>query len=169
MPASIEISVEKQMLVPIRAAFDVACAPDFIRVFRRVGPVPGVQAVEGESLPWASVGQQRRLLLEDGTSVAESLLSFDPPNSYRYKISGFEGLAGSLIKEALGEWRFTSANGGECSVQWVYRFSPHDRSWPHNAIARGALAAFAQLLWRAYMQKALTLMARKLENDPNTD
>lgn len=151
------------MPVPIRAAFDAACAPDFVRIFRRVGPVPGVRAVAGESLSWAKIGQQRRLDLEDGNSVAETLVAFDSPNSFRYKISGFGGLAGSLIKEAEGEWTFTAANGDHCSVQWLYKF------WPRNAIARGVLGPFAQLFWRAYMRQALALMARGFEQGPVAD
>lgn len=160
MPAQVIISIDRRINSPVRAAFEAACAPELVRALRRFGPVPGVKSFEGERAPWSHAGQQRRLRMDDDAAICETLHAIDPPNRLRYEIAEFEGLAGSLMEKAEGQWAFAPASDGASTVSWTYCFTPR------NTISRAVLIVSTHLFWRPWMQQGLALMARELEQNP---
>lgn len=134
---------------PLAAVFAIAAGPDVTALFRAHGPVPGVVAVSGHEGAWSAPGETRLLSLSDGAGVREDLVAFRDNESFAYRVSGFTGLFGALVREARGEWRFRETAPGETRIEWTYRFSPAS---PLAALA-GRFVVSA--LWPGYMRAAL--------------
>ncbi|BDZ48904.1 hypothetical protein GCM10025867_11450 [Frondihabitans sucicola] len=111
------------------------------------GPLPAVLEVRGQSGAWNTPGRRRQLMLSDGGSVTETLVTVDAPHRFVYELSNFEKLFGRLVSGARAEWEYTAVAGGT-RVDWQYTFFARPGAGP-------VLRAIVSLFWAPYMQRVL--------------
>ena len=107
-------------LAPAQAYGNVVDPLLFPRLFRGWGPVPGVAAVDAERL---ETGARRRVRLDDGSAITETVLSVRPGRALRYEASGHAAPVRWWACGARAAWRFEPQGRGT-RVTWVYRFRP---------------------------------------------
>lgn len=152
-------TVERSLNVPVETAFDVIVAADVLPyVLRRWGPIPGVAGTRDEAGPWDTPGSSRVVVLEDGRTVRETVLAWQRPSHFAYRVAGFEGAAGRFVDHAVGEWWFEPRGRDGAWFRWRYTF--RGRGW----WTAPALAVFARTAWAGYMEQCADLcVARALE------
>ncbi|WP_411880844.1 SRPBCC family protein [Polaromonas sp. YR568] len=147
---SIEAPAEKAFLhiVPIALA----------SIFTGYGPLPSVTGTLDETGPWDAAGRSRTVVFSDGSSARETLVSYEYPSRFAYRITGFTGVLRFLASEAHGEWWFESVPGRSAtSVRWRYEFISR------SGILKPLVGLFTRTLWRGYMGKALRLARAQVE------
>lgn len=142
------------------ATASVAAPPDVVfprlrahdptRYYPRSGVLPAVVEVRDQTGPWDAPGRTRTLVLSDGGTLVETLVSTELP-LFSYDLSRFTGLFGRLVAGGHSEWRVTAAGEGS-TIEWTYSFT----SLP----GRGLLvAAIVRLAWAPYMRTVLPAIA----------
>lgn len=154
----VQTSVALSINAPVSRAFDVAAGFDPRELIQKFGPLPGILDTTGHDAPWSAVGQQRRHILSDKSSVNETLTTFDRNSTFAYDLNGFTGVFASLVREARAEWHFTTLGPAKTQIDWTYIFSPT------NAIAEPVLWFIVKLLWPGYLRSALTRVKEKAES-----
>jgi hypothetical protein len=108
--------------VPREKLFEDATALESIgAIFKASGPIPGVErawVVGGGGL---KKGTLRRVVLTDGTPLDEELTDFEPPRKIAYRVKGFRGPFGLLVKHAHVQWIFSPIDIGT-RISWRYEF-----------------------------------------------
>jgi hypothetical protein len=138
-------TVERTLSVPVQHAFDVIVAEDVLRhVLHRYGPVPAVVGTRELTGPWDTPGSQRTVVLEGGDTVRETVLSWERPARFAYRVDSFEGLIGRLVDHAVGEWWF-SPQGSGSAFRWTYTFEARRLRW--------VVLVFARTAWAGYMRQ----------------
>lgn len=122
---------------------------DPVGLFDGWGPIPGVAGVEGQSGAWTAPGSRRLLRLSDGAAAVEAVLAYDPPARFAYRMSGFSGLMGRLVRRIDGEWRCAALDARTARIAWTYAFA--DRGFVAGLVLRAMVAT----AWRGYMRAAL--------------
>lgn len=123
---------------------------DPARFYPKWGILPAVVEVRDQTGAWDAAGQTRTIVLSDGGTLVETLVSADEP-LFSYDLSRFTGLFGRLVAGGHSEWRVT-AEGEGSTIAWTYSFT----SLP----GRGAIvAAIVRLAWGPYMRRVLPLIA----------
>ena len=151
-------SVERELAVPVRAAFDVIVAEDVLPfVLRRWGPVPGVAGTRELSGPWDTPGSSRVVVLEDGRTVRETVLAWQAHQHFAYRVEGFQGFAGRLIDHAVGEWWFEPRGTDASWFRWRYSFRA--RGW----WTAPAVEVFTRTAWAGYMEQCANLCVERAE------
>lgn len=148
-------TVRRELSVPVERAFDVVVAEDVLpAVLHRWGPIPGVVGTTDLTGPWDTPGSERTVLLSDGRSARETVLAWERPSRFAYRVEEIEGSLGRLVNHAIGEWWF-EATGSGSHLRWTYTFSP----------TRGGLlvALFTRTAWAAYMRQCATLCVERAE------
>jgi hypothetical protein len=108
--------------VPPAAVFERAVDPAVLcEVFTGFGPVPAIRSIEFPVGATLGVGMVRRVVLGDGSELAETILQFDPANRHTYRVTGYEPPFSWLTREAIGDWVFLEEDGGT-RVVWLYSF-----------------------------------------------
>jgi hypothetical protein len=131
---------------------------DLTSIFTGYGPLPSVTGTLNATGPWDAEDQRRTVVFSDGSSAQEHLTSYEYPNCFAYRITGFTGVMRLLVSEARGEWWFEKVPGRTgTSVRWRYEFISR------SAILRPLVSLFTRSLWRGYMSKALRLSKAQLE------
>ena len=128
-------------------AFDRVLAHDLRDLFSArtaaIAPITEVRDQQGE---WGTVGQQRRIVLSDGTAMRETLLRVQPPREFGYRIDVVAGTMKFLVRAADGSWAF-AADGAGCRITWTWQVDA--------ANAPAALAApVFRLMWTRNAAKA---------------
>ncbi len=142
------------------AAARVAATPDVVfprlrahdpaRFYPRWGVLPAVVEVRHQTGPWDAAGRTRTLVLSDGGTLVETLVSAEEP-LFAYELSAFTGLFGRLVAGGRSEWRVVREGAGS-SIAWTYAFTPLP--------GRGAIvAAIVRLAWGPYMRRVLPRIA----------
>lgn len=140
------------------AAFGHIVPIDLASIFTGYGPLPSVSRTLNATGPWDAAGRTRTVVFSDGSSATESLTSYDFPNGFTYRITGFTGVLKYLASEARGQWWFESARGDNTtSIRWQYEFVSRFK------LLRPLVILFTQALWRGYMGKALSLSKGQVE------
>jgi len=121
--------------------------------------IPGVVGVRNQSGPMHIPGSARELVLSDGTSTREEILTSDPPKSIHYRITDLTNIFRYLVHEGKADFSFTELTTGETQVDWQYAFIGH------NSIAALILKPLVSFFWRGYMQSALTKVKQLAEGD----
>jgi hypothetical protein len=121
--------------------------------------IPGVVEVRNQSDPMQIPGSVRELVLSDGTSTIEEILTSDPPKSIHYRITDLTNIFRYLVKEGKASFTFTELNSGETQIDWQYAFIGH------SPIAALILKPLVSTFWRGYMQSALTRAIQLAEID----
>jgi Polyketide cyclase / dehydrase and lipid transport len=150
-------TVRRSAQVSIERLFDTVVAEDVLpKVLHRWGPVPAVVGTRDLSGPWDTPGSQRTVLLGDGSTASEQVLSWERPARFEYRADGFTSALGRLVDHALGQWRFTGGSSVS-SFEWTYTFHPSGRA------AGLALAVFVPTAWARYMAQCADLSVQLAE------
>ncbi len=131
--------------VGVGPIFDVVVAEDVLpKVLRRWGPVPGVAGTADLTGPWDTPGSERTVLLEDGSTAHEQVLTWERPERFEYRVDGLSNPLGRLIDHALGSWEFSATDRGSRFV-WTYSFISRRR------LSAALLRLFTATAWAGYM------------------
>lgn len=125
--------------------------PELFR--KRYGPIPAIRATEGDT-PWNTPGQRRRIVLADGGTMQESLLTVEPPHRFTYVLTDLTGPLSPLVERIEGTWAFEPAGTGT-RVTWTWV------AHPKSGWARPLLVAFA-VIWGGYAKRALEELSEAL-------
>ena len=132
---------------PREAVFDAATDPaNLPKIFRKVGPIPAVEAVEMEGP--SAAGAQRRVKMSDRSVMGEEITELERPVAYRYRWLNPPAAPFSLlVRTGDSDWRFAAAGGGT-HIDWEYTFElTTPLAWP--------LAQPVLWLFRRWMAGAL--------------
>jgi len=144
--------------VDIERLFDTVVAEDVLpKVLRRWGPIPGVVGTRDHTGPWTTPGSERTVVLEDGTTARESLLVWERPSRFQYRVDHFISPLGRLIDHAMGSWEFDD-RGTKSSFSWTYSF--HPRSFA----ATVPLQLLVRTAWARYMAQCADLTVELARN-----
>ena len=125
------------------AAFAGVLAAPLPELFtERSGPIPPVRECTGQDGAWGGVGQTRTVVLADGSSNLETLVSTERPGSYRYRLTDFTGPMKQLVRSVDGEFAFV-AEGSGTRVTWSWKMHAA------NPVARVLLPGVG-FFWRRY-------------------
>ena len=122
----------------------------FVRGFLAI---PAIREVRDQTGPeWGTErGHSRDLVMADGGTVREELVSVDPPHSFAYELSEITGAMKPLVTEVNGEWRFVPEGTGT-RITWTWRLHP-----------RSALTALVLpvigLMWQGFARHAFDRLA----------
>jgi hypothetical protein len=145
--------------VSVEHAWDVLLPAPLERVFsRRFGALPPVRSVRDQVGVWGSaVGQFRTIMLADGGTMREELLTLRRPEEFGYRISGITGAMRPLVASIMGSWMLEPVGTG-VRITWSWTLEPASRaaslampvfSWMWHGYARQALEEIEGLLLEA--------------------
>ena len=147
--AEMPVTAVTEFRAPVEAVFDYVVAEDTpTKMMLGYGPVPGVLGGEIHEGPWDHPGAYRTVHLEGGGTAREEITAILRPGYFSYRVSDFSIAAKHVVAAARGEWWF-EPRWDSTLVRWTYTFEP--RSLPRAPLA----FAFARLLWRGYMERAM--------------
>jgi hypothetical protein len=127
--------------------FAIMTPVDPSRFYPRFGVIPATVAVQDQTGDWDAEGRTRRLLLGDGGSVVETLVSVQRPFRFVYELTDFRRVFGVLVDHARAEWTFQEEEQ-RTRVRWTYTFFAKP--------GRGLIvAAIVRLFWAPYMRHVL--------------
>ncbi|NNG41210.1 SRPBCC family protein [Flexivirga sp. ID2601S] len=144
------LDVSASVLVPAdpeRAFRDVLVAPLPQLFAKRHLALPPIKEVRGQQGVWGTVGQTRTIVLADGGTMREELVSVESPTAFSYHIGDITGALRPLAGGVDGRWSFTP-RGAETQVTWAWRV------YPRMALSSIALPVFGRM-WQGYADKAL--------------
>lgn len=120
--------------------------------------IAGTQELVGTARWGSEVGQARRIVLADDTSMVETLQRVEPGRLAAYTMSDLTGPFAALYDGVLGEWTFAPHAGGTL-VTWRWRLRPH------GVAGRLAVPIIARM-WQGYAAKALARIRQHLDATP---
>ncbi len=145
-------------VVPVspEVAFDGMLAVQLEELFpHRAGLIPAVRECTGQVGAWDAVGQTRTVVLADGNTNLETLITADRPGGiYKYRLTAFTGPMKALARTVDGHFSFV-AEGNGTRVTWSWAIQPT------NAVTRLALPVFGAF-WKQYAAKMWPLYAARL-------
>jgi hypothetical protein len=141
--------------VPPDAAFDAVLAAPLEELFaERAGLIPPIRECRGQEGAWGTVGQTRTIVLADGSTNLETLMTADRPGTYRYRISEISGPLKALIAGIDGQFAIV-AEGTGSRVTWSWSLMPT------NSVTRLFIPVIA-VFWRQYAAKMWPRYAARL-------
>ena len=155
--ALLATTVETTVDAPREQAFSTIAAIDLTSIFVGYGPLPAVTGVSHQAGDWDGAGQTRSVSLSDGSSAREGLTEYRHPEYFSYTLTGFTNALRFLVTAAHGEWWFEPVSAVKTHIRWRYAFQPR------NVITAPLLWFVVAVLWRGYMEKALSLSKRQVE------
>jgi hypothetical protein len=115
---------------------------------KKAGPVSGARATSVVKGPYDHDGAIRKVEFENGDSVQEEIIKFDPYVSYAYRVTAFTNFFRKLTDTAYGELWF-DRYGEKTRITWVYAYAYK------NFFAGLFITLFNALVFRKFMQKGL--------------
>ena len=155
---AIQISVSQNIQASKSHVFTEAIGMDARHLIQKHGPLPGIINVEGHDAPWSALGEKRKHILSDNTSVNEELVAFTPGETFAYRVTDFTGPFAALLSEARGEWHFTTMGAEQCRIDWTYFFTPT------GPITEPVLWFIVKLFWPGYLKSALSRVKDQAES-----
>ncbi|MGN6722694.1 MAG: SRPBCC family protein [Marmoricola sp.] len=135
-------------------AWDVIVEAPLQSIFNhRSGPIPAVKDMQEEE-PWGRAGAVRTVLLADGTSNLESLISASRPDDYRYELTAFTGPMKALVSKVEGRFDF-QPQGDQTVATWTWVLHPT------NAITGLALPVLG-FFWKGWANKMWPKFASRI-------
>lgn len=118
---------------------------------------PGVSGIEGPAGNWYDqpAGSQRTIKLTDSTQVTETLAELIPGRLFRYDMTNFTGIFGSLSYGVYAKWEFEPADNGTLA-RWTWAFP--GRGPVRNAIMRRVVKPLRQRYTEATVKRILKLI-----------
>ncbi len=152
------VLLEQSSAIPVSVehAWDVLLPAPLDRVFsRRFAALPPVRSVRDQVGVWGgAVGQSRVIVLADGGTMREELLTVRRPEMFGYRISDITGPMRPLVAGILGSWTLEPVGTG-VRVTWSWTLEPASRA------AGLAMPVFSRM-WHGYARQALEEIERLL-------
>jgi len=156
-PVSTKVSID--IKTPLEWFFYWFTSMDISRVMHRYWLLPGVTGTKDQTGPMHLAGSSRVLLLSDGTTTNEEIISSNPPNEVIYQILGIENSFRYLVSKAKGELRFREVKAGITNVEWRYSY------YGLNRVSTFVLKILIPIFWRGFMRSALNRTKRIAEEE----
>lgn len=157
--ALLATTVEAVIEVPRERAFLGIMPIDLSSIFTGFGPLPAVTGVTDQAGGWDAAGQTRTITLSDGSSAKEVITEYKHPHYFSYTVSGFTGVLRFITTSANGEWWFEPISEDRTHIRWRYAYKSR------NVIVTPLLWFIVNVLWKGYMEKALSLSKRQIESN----
>jgi hypothetical protein len=152
MPAHTET---RTAAVDVERLFDTVVAEDVLpHVLHRWGPIPAVKGTRELTGPWDTPGSSRTVELANGQTARETVLLWERPRRFGYRVERFDGVLGRLAEHATGSWEF-EADGARSRLRWTYTFHPRGR------LGRMLLGPFVRIAWSRYMAQCADLCVQR--------
>jgi hypothetical protein len=128
-------------------AFDALIAAPLPLLFdRRALAISAVREVRGQDGDWGTVGQTRTIVLADGGTLLETLVSVDRPRHFGYVLSQVTGPLKILAHTVDGVWSVAPERDG-VRVGWDWTL--------HPTVPGRLLMPVFGWMWRKYAALAL--------------
>jgi hypothetical protein len=128
---------------------------------RRFAAIPPVRTVREQDGTWGTVGQSRVIVLADGGTMREELVTVGRPQEFAYRLTDVTGVMKALVSSATGRWTFAPAGTG-VRITWAWTIQPA------SELAALAMPVFAWM-WRGYARQSLErIEALLLDDQPST-
>ncbi len=155
MTTSVELEQSRLIPVTVEHAWDTLLPARLEQVFsRRFAALPPVKAVRDQVGVWGTPGQSRVIVLADGGTMREELVTVRRPEVFDYRMSSITGPMKPLISSVVGSWRLAPVGTG-VRVTWAWTVEPASRA------AELAMPVFGWM-WRGYARQALERVERLL-------
>jgi hypothetical protein len=151
----LQLQSSRTFPVPVDDAYARVLVTPLEDIFsRRYAAISPITAVREQDGAWGTVGQTRRIVLADGSTMHEELTSVEPGRSFGYRIDDVTGALKPLVSSVDGRWSFEDAGTG-VRVTWSWTVHPLNAfsalSWPllrwmWNGYARLAMERIEQVL-----------------------
>jgi hypothetical protein len=152
-------TVVRELPVAVERTFDVVVAEDVLpHVLHRWGPVPAVTGTRDLTGPWDTPGSERTVVLDDGRTAHETVLLWQRPSRFEYRVDRIEGPLGRAVDHAIGSWWFDPVAGGGSRFRWTYTFHGS------GAWAAPALWVIARTAWARYMHQCADLCVERAKS-----
>lgn len=102
---------------------------------------------------WPSSPARRRVLLDDGSYVAEDILFNDYPARLRYQSWGFSSKAGGNVSYTISDYQFLDDENGGTRIVWIYQMKAK------NSLVQGFLNRFVENDFAPFMDAGLARFA----------
>lgn len=146
MVAPYLLSSSTLLPVPAEAAYDAVMAAPLEELFpHRSGAIPAVRECRDQGGPWGTVGQTRTVVLVDGSTNLETLVTAERPGLYEYRLSDFTGPMKVLVAGVDGRFTFVP-DGAGTRVTWSWAIHPTHAA---TRLALPVLGAF----WKPWAAK----------------
>jgi hypothetical protein len=132
----------------VARAFDAVLPLSLPVLFsRRYAALPAIREVREQAGDWADVGQTRTIVLADRSTMRETLVAVERPQSFGYRIDQLHGPMRPLASSIDGLWTFEKAGTG---VRITWSWTVH----PSTAATALLMPAFGRM-WQGYARQAL--------------
>lgn len=143
IPVTVEDAFARTLPLPLP---DLFC--------HRYGPLPAIKEVTGQVGDWGRAGETRTIVLADGGTMREQLLTVGPPHEFTYRLTDITGMLASLATQVEGRWAFAPAGTGTL-VTWTWSVQPRTSA---SSLALPVLGRF----WKGYARVALQELSDQL-------
>ena len=151
----LELASSRAFPVPVQQAYDAVLAAPLPALFsRRYAAIPAIREVRNQDGAWGTVGQTRTIVLADGGTMREELISAERPRVFGYWLSDLTGPMKPLATGVEGRWSFDPSGTG-VRVTWAWTVHPAGR------VAGLAMPVFARM-WAGYARQGLEEIERIL-------
>ena len=118
------VHVTQTMNRSIKDVFDCMIDADISHLFPRRGDVAAIISATVQTKDWR-IGQERVMTFDDGTSVGETLLTYEPYRFVSYRATHFSSpLQRQLLKSMEAAWSFTDNGNNTTNVEVSYGLVP---------------------------------------------
>lgn len=118
------VHVTRTMNRSIKDVFDCMIDADISYLFPRKGDVAGIISATVPTKDW-KLGQERVMTFDDGTSVGETLLTYEPYHFVSYRATHFTSpIQKQLLKSMEAAWSFTDNGNNTTNVEVSYGLVP---------------------------------------------
>lgn len=158
-------TVEVDVRASVDSVFAYIVRPDTpardLRAYCLIAGVRGGQ-IETDG-GWDHAGARRTVTLDDGSTLKEEILAFEPSARFAYRVHELSASPNrDLIREGRGDWTFAPNPDGSTHVAWTYTFTAR------SCGARPAVRALVGGMFHAYMEQGMTSMKRHIEGASQT-
>ena len=154
MARSIDVAESRTYAIAPDRAYGIVAPMPLPDLFSRgYLAMPAIRGVQGQTGPeWGTEsGHTRTIVLADGGTLKETMVSVDPPHSFRYRISRITGPMRPLVSGVEGSWQF-APDGRGTRITWAWTLEPRSRLMT-------PLVAVVGLMWHGYARRALDRLA----------
>lgn len=151
--ASHSIDIDK----PLEEAFHSVIFFDVPSIIQDHGPLPGAARVEPIKGTWREIGDSRRIILTNGSSVHEEIIKYDLNKHAAFRLSEYAAPLKQLVSQGSSVWDFEDLGDGKTRVQWTYSYIPR------SAFTKPLVVLLMKTLWPGYMKAALARLKPVVE------
>ena len=146
----------REFPVPLEHAFDVVLHCSLPDVFaNRHHAIPPIREVRDQDGSWGIPGDTRTIVLTDGGSMVEELMTVERPRRFSYKIREIKGLMKPIVAHAEGVWTFERiGDGTRITWQWTVH--------PSNAVMALVTPLLARM-WQGYACRGMQELSTELQ------